>query len=82
MIETLLVATEKLSVSDENGEFRLEIEKGDYLVTNCAYKFDLEGICIELKSVFLAEPSSLVQEEFRYALTEVRIPVIATTCSG
>lgn len=71
MIETLLVATDKLSVSDEKGEFRLEIEKGDYLVTNRAYKFDLEGICTELKSAFSAEPRSLVQEKFRYALAEV-----------
>jgi L-histidine N-alpha-methyltransferase len=73
MIETRLVATEKLSVSDENGEFRLEIEKGDYLITNCAHKFDLKSICSELQSVFSAKPSSLVHEEFGYALTEVVI---------
>ncbi len=73
MIETLLVATKRISVSDDNGEFALEIEKGDNLVTNCAYKFDLEDIGIELKSVFSAKPRNFVQEEFRYALTEVII---------
>jgi uncharacterized SAM-dependent methyltransferase len=73
MIETLLVATDKLSVSDKKGEFRLEIEKGDCLVTNRAYKFDLEDICTELKAVFSTEPCSLVQEKSYYALVEVII---------
>lgn len=71
MIETLLVATRTLSVSDENGEFQLEMERGDHLVTNRAYKFDLKSICVELRSAFSAEPGCLLQEEFRYALTEV-----------
>lgn len=73
MIETLLAATSRVSVSGENGEFPLNIEKGGHLVTNRAYKFDLEGMSIELKSAFSAEPRSIVQEDFRYALAEVAI---------
>lgn len=69
-IETLLVANKNVFVSDENGERRLKLEKGDYLITNCAYKFSLERICTELSSVFSVEPGSLVHEEFRYALAE------------
>ncbi len=73
MIETLLVAAETLSVSDEKGEFPLKIERGDCLVTNRAYKFDLEDICAELKSVFSVAPGSFVHEEFGYSLAEVAV---------
>ena len=73
MIETLLVATRKFSVSDENQEFRLEMERGNYLITNRAYKFDLESLCNELMSVFFAEPSSFIQDKSLYALVEIVI---------
>lgn len=77
MIETRLVANAMISVLDNSGEFRLEMKKGDHLVTNRAHKFALQNICAELESAFSAETSSLVHEEFLYALAEVVIPVTA-----
>ena len=73
IIQPRLVAVNKISVSDAATKFQFELDAGDYLIANSAQKFELDGIRDELKSIFASEPNNLVQEDFRYALTEVVI---------